>query len=82
MPLACFPFLFFLSFSSSFSFLFQDRVSQCNQPWLAWTHFVDQADLELTDIYLTASASQMLELKVRTTMPDFGLLFFEQCLQV
>jgi hypothetical protein len=31
---------------------FQDRVSQCSQPWLSSTCFEDQAGLELTEIAL------------------------------
>jgi hypothetical protein len=44
--------------------VFTDRVSLCS-PGCLGTHFVDQAVLELRD--LTASASQVLGLKVGTT---------------
>jgi hypothetical protein len=45
--------MLFLSPSTPPPLDFRDKVSQCNQPWLAWTHFVDQAGLELTDMGLT-----------------------------
>jgi hypothetical protein len=47
-------------------FVFWDRVSLYS-PGCPGTHFVDQAGLELRN--LPASASQVLGLKVCTTMP-------------
>jgi hypothetical protein len=52
-------------------FVFWDRVSLCS-PGCPGTHFVDQAGLALRNP--PASASQVLGLKVCTTMP--GLSFF------
>ena len=47
-------------------FVFRDRVSLCS-PGCPGTHSVDQAGLKLRN--LPASASQVLGLKVCTTMP-------------
>jgi hypothetical protein len=43
----CFAFLFCFVLFCCF-----DRVSLCNRAWLSWTHFVDEADLELTELCL------------------------------
>jgi hypothetical protein len=61
--------LFFFFF---FFLVFQDRVSLCN-PGCPRTHSVDQAGLELRNP--PASASQVLGLKVHTTIPGFCLAF-------
>jgi hypothetical protein len=63
-----FFFFFLIVFGFCFSsFLgFQDRVSLCS-PGCPGTHPVDQAGLELRN--LPASASQVLGLKVCTTIP-------------
>jgi hypothetical protein len=58
-----------IDFVFVFVFVFWVRVSLCT-PGYPGTHSVDQAGLELRN--LPASASQVLELKVCTTMP--GLL--------
>jgi hypothetical protein len=52
--------------------LFWDRVSLCS-PGYPGTPFVDQAGLKLRN--LLASASQVLGLKVCTTMPGCVLIF-------
>ena len=38
------------------------------------THNVDQAGLEFTEIYLSVSASPVLELKMHTTTPSYNCL--------
>jgi hypothetical protein len=55
-------------------FVFRDRVSLCN-PGCPGTHFVDQAGLELRNLPASASASQVLGLKVCTTTPGLALGF-------
>jgi hypothetical protein len=63
----CFALLCLLFISKFvFVFVFRDRVSLCS-PGCPRTHFVDQTGLELRN--LPASASQVLGLKVCTTMP-------------
>jgi hypothetical protein len=62
----CFVFSVFLFIC----LFFRDRVSLCNL--CPGTHFVDQAGLELRNP--PASASQVLGLKVCTTMPYFSLI--------
>jgi hypothetical protein len=65
MGVAMIPFFFFFFFFS------RDRVSLCS-PGCPGTYSVDQAGLKLRN--LPASASQMLGLKVCTTLP--GLVLF------
>lgn len=55
----CFLLLFFVCLF--FSYLFGARVSLCNSGWLR-THYVEQADLELTEFQLTTQ--RVLGLKV------------------
>jgi hypothetical protein len=55
-----------LPFVCLFCFVFRDRVSLCS-PGCPGTHSVDQAGLELRNS--PVSASQVLGLKVCTTMP-------------
>ena len=54
-------------------FVFRVRVSECNEPWLSWTYFVGQAGFKLRN--LSASASQMLGLKVCATMTSLRARF-------
>jgi hypothetical protein len=58
-----------------FGLVFPDRVSLCS-PGCPGTHSVDQAGLKLRNP--PASASQVLGLKARTTMP--GMAFFYVCI--
>ena len=48
-----FPLYLFYFCLVVFLFVFQDRISQCNQHWVSWTHLIDQAGLELTEIRLS-----------------------------
>jgi hypothetical protein len=67
MSLFVFVFVFVL-FVVVVVVVFRDRVSLYS-PSCPGTHFVDQADLKLRN--LPASASQVLGLKVCTTMPGY-----------
>jgi hypothetical protein len=65
----CFCFVLFCFVLFCFVLLcFRDRVSLCS-PGCPGTHFVDQPGLELRNT--PASASQVLGLKVCTTMPSW-----------
>jgi hypothetical protein len=68
----CFVLFCFVLFCCLFVFVFQDRGSLCS-PGCPGTHFVDQAGLELRNP--PASASQVLGLKVCTTMSSLKIIF-------
>jgi hypothetical protein len=70
-----FSLCFVLFYFVLFCFVFQDKVSLCS-PGCPGTHFVDQAGLELRN--LSASASQVLGLKVCATMPGTLWPFIDQ----
>jgi hypothetical protein len=60
-------------------FFFRDRVSLYS-PGCPGTHFVDQAGLELRNP--PASASQVLGLKARATMPGSWYIFLKEQMEL
>ena len=67
------PLSFFFLISTSYIYIFWHKVSLCSWPE---THCIKQADLKLTETYLSASDSQVLGSKVCATALSANVILF------